>query len=64
MDNQVLLENLRNNLIVNRELYQSERYQKLGFWGKIQEHDESLSSNYGHKILWTEDEIDSNLEDK
>lgn len=51
MDNEVLLANLRKNLQDNKELYQSDVYNDIGFMNSIRQHDEMLSNNYGHKIL-------------
>jgi len=51
LDNTHLLENLKNNLMQNQELFKSEIYEKKNFWKTIEQHNESLSSNYGHKIL-------------
>ena len=51
MDNQKLLQELKNNLAVNKELYQSEKYQSKDFWNTIEEHNNTLYENYGYKIL-------------
>ena len=51
MNNELLLNNLKQNLQQNKTLYQTEPYNKVGFMSTIQQHDEMLSKNYGHKIL-------------
>lgn len=51
MNNAELLENLRQNLAINKELYSTEPYVKNNFMDTIQQHDEMLSRYYGYKIL-------------
>ena len=51
IDNVQLLNNLKNNLLINQNLYRSPNYEQKNFWSKIEQCNETLSSNYGHKIL-------------
>jgi hypothetical protein len=51
MENANLLNNLKNNLMSNQELYRSQLYEQKGFWSTIEQHNETLASNYGHKVL-------------
>lgn len=51
IDNVTLLENLKKNLSENQALYKSQVYEQNKFWNTIEQHNESLSSNYGYRIL-------------
>ncbi|MBR6808432.1 MAG: hypothetical protein IKM46_08675 [Clostridia bacterium] len=46
-----LLEDIKNNLYKNQDLYKSEIYERKKFWKTVEQHNESLNSNYGYKIL-------------
>lgn len=51
MNYEELLENIRNNLAINKDLYFTAPYAEKHFMSTIQQHDEMLSRNYGYKIL-------------
>lgn len=51
LENEQLLNNLKKNLLNNQTLYRSQPYDEKKFWNTIEQYNESLSSNYGHKIL-------------
>ena len=51
IDNDVLLLNIKENLIKNRELYNSKRFQNEGFFDLMQQHNNDLMENYGRKIM-------------
>lgn len=51
MNNEELLENLKENLAINEDMYLSPVYAKKGFMTTIRQHDEMLFRYYGRRIL-------------
>ena len=44
-------------------LKNKERYQMMGYYDQFEAMDKDIQNNYGGRIIWTEDELNSNQED-
>lgn len=51
IDNEDLLSSLKNNLQENIDVYKSDLYNEKNFLGVMQQHNEDLIENYGHRIM-------------
>lgn len=47
MDTKTMIKRFNKNLHKNFELYQTEHYQKVGFWDKVMQLNESFVENFG-----------------